>query len=56
MSLKTKDIELIVLILQILIKYGYPALISFIATLGKDEFTLEDIQGFKIDDDEPFIP
>ena len=56
MSLKTKDIELIAAIIKILVVYGWPALQTFLESIKKEEFTLEDIKGFKIDDDEPFIP
>ena len=58
MGMKQKDLELIAFIVQLAFKYGWPAVMTLIATLKKpdDEITLEEVKGLKIDDDEPFIP
>lgn len=56
MGLKQKDIELIALIIQLAFKYGWPAVMSLIEALKKEEITLEDVKGLKIEDDGPFIP
>jgi len=55
--MKQEDkIALIVLIIQMAIKYGWPVIIELIENLKKDDITLADIKALAIGDDEDFIP
>jgi hypothetical protein len=49
-------VKLIVMIIELVIKYGWPMVTNFIETLKKENITLEDIQNLTIDDEEEFIP
>jgi hypothetical protein len=55
--MKSDDkVKLIVMLIELGIKYGWPAVTNFIETLKKENITLEDIQNLTIDDEEEFIP
>jgi hypothetical protein len=55
--MKQEDkLAIIVLFIQMAIKYGWPVIMALIENLKKDDITLDEIKALVIGDDEDFIP